>query len=211
MKFPKLLPQTDQFNRLLGELSAQTLTSAKNLKFFIQAKEERGRAEAAEAIAAARARSKALSADITRELCRSFITPFDREDIHDLTEHLYNIPKKIEKIKQRILLHNLYSDQSGFAPQIDIILEEAQVMDHVMRMLLRGDYSSKTLDQVGILRDLEHKGDDVRNQLLTALFSQEQDIRVLLLKRDIHDMLEKVVDRFRDAANVAFQIILKHN
>lgn len=211
MKMPRLVPQANQFNDLLGALSAQACASAQNLKIFITAGNEAERDKAGTAITNARTSSKELSMNVTQELCRSFITPFDREDIHELAENLYKIPKMIEKIKGRIILHKMLSQPEDFSPQVDIIVDEASAMEEIMHSLLKGDNNKKILDKIAILRDLENKGDDVRNQLLTALFSSQCEIRDLLLRRDIHDMLEKVVDRFRDAANVAFEIVLKNS
>jgi uncharacterized protein Yka (UPF0111/DUF47 family) len=207
----RLVPRSDQFNRLLADLSAQACISAQNLRSFIRATNEKDRNAAAAAIAATRASSKTLSVEITQELCRSFITPFDREDIHDLAEILYRIPKTIEKIKERILLHKMFSQPEDFSPQADIIADEAKALEDIMASLLKGDKNKQILDKIAGLRELENKGDAVRNELLTALFSRQGDIRELLLRRDIHDLLEKVVDRFRDAANVAFQIVFKHS
>jgi uncharacterized protein Yka (UPF0111/DUF47 family) len=48
-----------------------------------------------------------------------------------------------------------------------------------------------------------------RADLLAALYASERDIRDLLIRRDIYDMLERVVDRFRDVSSVALQIVLK--
>ncbi|HTK86057.1 MAG TPA: DUF47 family protein [Patescibacteria group bacterium] len=207
----RLVPKTDQFNRLLGDLSIQACLAAQSLKVFIRANNDKDRADAAAAIAATRIASRSLSHEITRELCRSFITPFDREDIHDLTEILYRIPKTVEKIKERIIAHKMFSHQADYSPQADIIAEEALALQDVMKSLLTGAKNKELLTKIDNLRELENKGDAVRNELLTKLFSREGDIRDLLLRRDIHDLLEKVVDRFRDAANVAFQIVFKHS
>jgi uncharacterized protein len=211
MKMPRLIPQTHQFNDLLEKLTAEACAAAKNLQNFVKAANDDDRARAALAIEATRANSKNLSIGITEELCRSFITPFDREDIHDLSEILYKIPKTVEKIKDRILLHKLFGQPNDFAPQADIIAAEAGVLQDIMTSLLRGENNKQVREKIAALRDLENDGDDIRNELLTALFSRPCDIRELLLRRDIHDMLEKVVDRFRDAANVAFQVVLKHS
>ncbi len=48
-------------------------------------------------------------------------------------------------------------------------------------------------------------------QLLKNLFKGDRDIRDLILRKDVYDMLEKVLDRYRDASAVALQIVLKHS
>ena len=74
----------------------------------------------------------------------------------------------------------------------------------------RGD--EKTIvGKVAQLHTLEANGDEVLGQLLSDLFKNHQDARDLILRKDIYDMLEKVLDRYRDAAEIALQIVLKHS
>ncbi len=167
--------------------------------------------KASAAIDAERAAAKALAAETTMELCRSFITPFDREDIQDLSDLLYKIPKIIEKVKERIVMHGISSSEGDFIRQVDLIVEEASVMDAVVTALISGKGSAGVIRNVERLRNLEQKGDTVRNELMVELFKSDRDIRDVLLRRDIYDMLEKIVDRFRDAAGVVLQIVLKHS
>ena len=61
------------------------------------------------------------------------------------------------------------------------------------------------------LQELENKGDAILGELLVELFRNSTDPRDLILRKDIYDMLEKVIDRYRDAAGVALQIVLKHS
>ena len=58
----------------------------------------------------------------------------------------------------------------------------------------------RVLSSVDLLRELESKGDVILSELLATLFRDENDMKELILRKDIYDMLEKVVDRYRDAA-----------
>lgn len=211
MKFPSIFPKEEKFYKLLEQHSSHAAACAKQLKIFIDATDDETRAKAAAAIDAERAAAKALAAETTIELCRSFITPFDREDIQDLSDLLYKIPKIIEKVKERIVLHGISSSEGDFTRQVDLIVEEAAVMDAVVTALISGKGSAGVIRNVERLRNLEQKGDVVRNELMVELFKSDRDIRDVLLRRDIYDMLEKIVDRFRDAAGVILQIVLKHS
>ena len=55
------------------------------------------------------------------------------------------------------------------------------------------------------------KGDLMLGELLVSLFNEGHTVRDLILRKDIYDMLEKVIDRYRDAAGVALRIVLKHS
>jgi uncharacterized protein Yka (UPF0111/DUF47 family) len=170
-----------------------------------------GKEKASAAITASRTRAKLAAGKITEALCRSFITPFDREDIQDLADIMYKIPKIIEKVRERVILHDLSLTEGDFARQVDLILLEADVTRDMVQALINHHGIKEVTDRVNMLRDLEQQGDSVRNELMAALFRSERDIRGLLLRRDIYDMLEKVVDRFRDAAGVVLQIVLKYH
>jgi uncharacterized protein len=209
-KLPSLFPRDDKFNRLLEQLTVQAGAAAQALKKFVDSPEGPERQRASEEISACKARAKEASASITSELCRSFITPFDREDIQDLANIMYKIPKIIEKVKERIIQHNI-AVEHDFTRQADLILLEAQAAEKMIQALLKNRGDKQVVESAALLDDLENRGDTIRNELFTALFTSKRDAKDIILRRDIYDMLEKVVDRFRDAAGVSLQIVLKHS
>ncbi len=206
-----LLPREDRFCALLQQLSTQSKSCALHLHTYVASTDEATKNNAKQAIAAARAVSKAAANEITTELCRSFITPFDREDIQNFATDLYKIPKTISKIVERIELNGLSSVRSDFIRQIDVIVKEAEATEEMVKSLITDRNGKQIAQKVQILKDLEQQGDQILHELLKSLFSEPRDARDLLLRKDIYDMLEKVVDRYRDAAGVALQIVLKHS
>ena len=204
-------PKEDKFYKLMETMASEVYESAAAFKTFVESKNPAEMEKAKAKILEIRARSKATSAKIAEELCRSFITPFDREDIQDISNLFYKIPKIIEKIAERITMHGMSLDGGDFTHQADLILKEAEATKILLDALISGKGSKIVLDNVNLLKDLEHKGDRIRNELIVALFKSDRDIKEIILRRDIYDMLEKVVDRFRDIAGVALQIILKHS
>lgn len=210
--FANLLPREDKFFNLMRALAEQAETGAVLLKKFTEATDGPARATIGAQIAACKAEAKRLSAQITKEVSLSFITPFDREDIQEFSAHLYKIPKTIDKIRERLDLHGLKSDAGEFTRQIDLIVAEAAAMNDIVEALTMRKGSTKTiLERVAVLDGLEGNGDTVLGELLVKLFRDGGDARDLMLKKDIYDMLEKVLDRYRDAAGVALQIVLKHS
>lgn len=206
-----LLPREDRFCALLEQLSSHAHDCALHLRTYISAAGDSEKTAARTAIAAARAESKAAATAVTTELCRSFITPFDREDIESFATDLYKIPKTISKIVERIELHGLSDARDDFARQIDVIVKEAEATVEMVRALTTDRNGKQIAQKAAELRDLEQRGDEILHELLTTLFSQPRDVRDLILRKDIYDMLEKVVDRYRNAAGIAVQIVLKHS
>lgn len=210
-KLPFLKPKDNKFCVLLEGLSSQARECALHLKTFVESTDAAAQAQAGTAIQAARRRSKELTSQVTAELCRTYITPFDREDIQDIAADLYKIPKTIDKIKERLSTHNIASVKGDFSRQIDLIILEAEAMEDMVRELTKGHDNDRVIAKAAVLQELENKGDIVLGELLVTLFRDSTDTRDLILRKDIYDMLEKVVDRYRDAAGVALQIVLKYS
>lgn len=134
--------------------------------------------------------------EVTDELGRSFVTPFDRENIQNFCQYLYRIPKMIERVVQRMELHGLNAGRTDFLHQIDIILEEAALMEGMVAHLIHKRNAKQMMHNVALLHNLEQKGDDTLQDLLSSLFAESRDVKDLMLRKDIYDMLEKVIDRY---------------
>ena len=210
-RLPSLLPREDKFFRLLETLSSLAQGSALHLRTFVESDDAEERERAARAIRECKVEAKTISAEITKQLSLTYITPFDREDIQDFATSLYRISKFIERIRQRLVLHNM-DDQKDFSRQVDLIVQEAVAMQDMVKLLTaRGRHSAEIVAKVNMLLELENRGDALLGDLIASLFKEDRDVRDLILRKDIYDMLEKVIDRYRDAAGVALQIVLKHS
>lgn len=208
MAFPRFLPRSDQFLDLIEQLTHSVCASPQYLKAYMQATDAPSRARAAESLMEARLASKTIAARITEELCISYVTPFDRDDIQNFSNALYRIPKIMEKVKERLDVHGL--EASDFGGQIDVILQEASAMEELVRDLVRKPDTRRMQDKIKVLYELEARGDAILGDLLGQLFRKHTEARDLILRKDIYDMLEKVIDGYRDAAGVALKIVLKH-
>lgn len=207
----KFLPQEDKFFELMRSLSERAHEGAVLLKKYVETSDVAARADIGKQIESCKAEAKETMARITHEVAITFVTPFDREDIQEFSVHLYKIPKTIDKIRERLDLHGIESEAGDFSRQIDLIVLEAEAMQEMVEALTRKGGTKVIIDKAKVLHDLEGKGDVVLSELLKSLFSESRDVRDLLIRKDIYDMLEKVLDRYRDAAGVALQIVLKHS
>jgi uncharacterized protein Yka (UPF0111/DUF47 family) len=205
-----LLPRQDKFFTLLTALAAKAAEGASLLKQYVEA-EQTARREIAGKIFACRVQSKELMNEMTAELSRSFVTPFDREDIQQFSQYLYRIPKMIKRVVQRMDLHGLSADRADFAKQVGLIMEESEAMEAMVRDLIERRNTKQVMEKVTRLHELEQRGDDILQELLASLFAETRDTRDLLIRKDIYDMLEKVVDSYRNAAAVTLQIVLKYS
>lgn len=207
----KLLPSEEKFYVLMRDLSSQAHIAAALLKEFTSKKPGNERDAIGAKIAKSKAESKELMARVSREVSLSFITPFDREDIQEFCEQLYRITKTMDKIRERLELHNILADEGDFSRQVDLIVEESEAMQDIVAALTKKGSEKTIIGKVATLHELEARGDEVLGQLLKNLFKGDRDVRDLILRKDVYDMLEKVLDRYRDASAVALQIVLKHS
>ena len=207
----RIFPRDEKFFQLLERLTEEVCAASGHLSTLLTAPDETLRTQANANISTTKANAKTVSLDLTKELCTSFVTPLDREDIQSISDDLYKIPKTIEKIAERIQLHHLSGDQSDFAPQAELIVQEAAAVRALMHDLIGKGDRTKIPARAALLHELEHKGDEIRSKLIGDLFISERDVRDLLIRRDIYDLMEKVVDRFRDVASTAVQTVLKNS
>lgn len=164
-----------------------------------------------EAIRQSRRKHKKLAQEITERLCRTFITPLDREDIEALSSSLHRIPKTVEKIAERLVLCPVKFTS-------DIVSKQVTLLDHatseVVSMVngLRRKIKLETIqDMQDRLQHIEGDGDKMLMDLLRQLYNQQvEPIEVIILK-DLYEILERAIDRCRDAGNVVFQVVLKYS
>lgn len=209
-KLPSFLPQENKFNALLSSLTEEALTCATELEIFICTADEKERENASQTISKCRENAKVIAAHMTQALCQTFVTPFDREDIQDFSSLLYRIPKIIEKTKDRIEMYGLNLQKGDFIPQVQLIAETSKSTSTLVSELIAKRGGKQIQQRVTTLYDLEHKGDLVLSQLLVNLFNSDANPRELILHKDIYDLLEKVIDLYRDAGGVALRMALKY-
>ena len=206
-----LLPREDKFYKMLDELGALSKESADLLKTFIESDSDEEIRKASEAISTAKAKAKKINQSLTEEICRTLITPFDREDIQEIAHCLYDVPKLIEKIKDRMSLHGLKSRNDDFKRFTTIICREAEALQPVMGEL-SGRLTTKSIHaKAAVVNELEDQGDQILGETIAQSFREIEDTRELILRKDLYEMLEDVTDSYRDAANVALRIVLKHS
>lgn len=210
LNIAKLLPSEAKFHRLIDQLAQQTYASARHLKTMVETSDNAKRTEAATAITSCKAQSKSIMNEITRELCLTFVTPFDREDIQSFSSTLYKIPKTIEKVRDLLEFHKL-TDIKDLSPQVDLILEETEALKAMVEALIKGHKTDEIMKKAALLDALETRGDDILSHLLADLLRNTHDPRTLILKKEAYDILERIIDRYRDAAGIALQIVLKNS
>jgi uncharacterized protein Yka (UPF0111/DUF47 family) len=204
----RFLGQEDKFFDLLEASAQEAKKSAAALANFVQ---NNAAAQTLEDFIAARRAEKRLADQISEALCTTFVTALEREDIEALSHSLYKIPKTIEKIAERILIAPQLIQGVSLGRQVAIL---GKACDTVLEMIveLRGGTNLEIIKEKNDrLQAIEGEADKLINELLRDLYAgQHPPIRVVYLK-DIFELLEKVIDRCRDAGNVVNHVVLKNS
>ena len=162
-------------------------------------------------LALARRKHKRTSQEITEQLCRNFVTPLEREDIEALSSALYRITKNIEKIGERLLIfpHKIAADQ--FSKQIKMIEGAADMVAAMVECLRKRTHMETISDTYERLQTIEGEADKLMMTLLRELYQGDNEVRTVIILKDLYELFEKVIDRCRDAGNVVFQVVLKYS
>ena len=203
----KLIGGEEIFFELL-EKSAEEARESVDLLVRLLAKPEAG---SLDDFALLRRKDKRITEEISERLTTTFVTPLEREDIEALSNALYKIPKTLEKFGERLLLCPERIRKVDFSRQAALLLKAAEVLLVMVRELRSSPDLEKVKEQNDRLQYLEGEADKLMVELLRDLYAGEKDAVTVIALKDLYDLLEKVIDRCRDAGNVIFHIVLKNS
>ncbi|HQW81333.1 MAG: DUF47 family protein [Rhodanobacteraceae bacterium] len=158
-----------------------------------------------------RNREKELAAQISHELINTFVTAIEREDIEALSAALYKIPKAVEKFAERYALTTDRVGQVDFAPRAAMLEKAAGVVVRMVRELRRGMAIETYKAMYDELQAIESEADRLILDLYRELYKDEADPVRYLIRKDLFEIIEKAIDRCRDAGNVVYHIVLKNS
>lgn len=196
-----------QFYDLLDEAAVAAHQSASALHEMMKLTD---RQPALDAFKLARQRERTVSDKIGKALVDSFITPIEREDIEALGSALYKIPKQIEKFADRYSLAIKHLEGIDFAPRAAMLEQAAGVVVEMVH-----DLRNLNIDRMTALneklRALENEADRLMLELYRDIYSGKLDSLQMFLLKEFFEILEKAIDRCREAGVVAYQIVLKNS
>ena len=147
---------------------------------------------------------------IFQQLNKSFITPFDREDIQQLASSLDDVIDFINGTAQRIELYKPKSFMPVFAEMAEVINQAAIEIEVSLKGLQHAGKNKEKIIQSCInLNTLENRADDLHHAGLSELFEKETDTIELIKKKAILETLEKTVDKAEDVSDVVKTILVK--
>ena len=204
----RLLPREDDFFGLFEQHAALTVEGAKEMQRLVQGGQNVG-------VLAARIREIEHETDVITHACverlhKTFITPFDRDDIHRLITRMDDVMDYIESAAIAVMLYEL-TDMTDSARELADVLvrstETVAIAVHGLKNVKQSDLILKACIEVN---RLENEGDEILRNALAGLFRGAQDPLLVLKWKEVYEALENATDRCEDVANIIEGVVLEH-
>jgi predicted phosphate transport protein (TIGR00153 family) len=143
-------------------------------------------------------------------LHKTFITPLDREDIHQLISRLDDIMDFIEGASLRVYQYDIQSCPPEAKALADIMVQSTECVKRAIDRIHDLSFTSGIIQECVEVNRLENEADHVLRAAKAKLFKEEPDTRTLIKLKEIFEFLESVTDRCEDVANVIEGIVLEY-
>ena len=205
----RLMPREGKFFELFNAHAERIVEGSHELASMIGTFSELD-AHAQRIDAAERAADKITHETITL-LHKTFITPFDREQIHQLITTMDDILDLIQDVAESIALYDLHSVTAEARQLAEICQMCCDRVQTAVGLLTNVKQSSAILKCCEEIDRLESDADRVLRSALSKLFREETDLKQVMKLRVIYDLLESITDRCEDVANVVEGIVLENS
>jgi uncharacterized protein len=202
----RLLPRDEEFFELFVEVANRNKEAAHHLRELFAAPPER-RTPHIEALKRLEHEADQITHEVVNRLDRTFITPLDREDIHQLASDLDDVMDAMDGTARRSQIFRLGPAPQGVKQLTEVIERMVAVLGEGVGRLKKGDDVMRYCIEA---KQLEEEGDAIYHEALGQLFERERDALEVIKWKEIYDNLEKTLDYIEDAGNVLESISIKH-
>jgi len=207
--FQVFVPKDKKFFPLFNEAAQNLTKGSAALVDLMNTKDEEKRREIIRLIKSYESAGDKISRRIFDELNGSFVTPFDREDIHHLAGSIDDVMDFVNSAARRIKLYKVHFLPDDFTKIAILVHEAASQIEIAVKDLPRVKESPVIGIACSRINEIENQCDDIYHEVLSRLFEEETNAIELIKKRDIIMALEKASDKAEDVADVLKSIIVK--
>lgn len=151
-----------------------------------------------------------ITAKIYEELNKTFVTPFDREDIHVLASRIDTFLDFIHDSARKLAMYKPLSPSKDLITIVDLILEDAKLINEIARNLeFLVKRNGEILKLCKRIKEIEHKVDELYEDYNIFLFQNEKDAIELVKNKNIVQSLEDTTDRAKEISDSIRSIIVK--
>jgi uncharacterized protein len=202
----KLFKKEEKFFKIFGQMTVYILEAAEILGNMVRHPKEDLSPLAAK-IKDLEHKGDELTHSVIDELNKTFITPIDREDIHDLCAALDDVLDLIDNTATRIVLFRITETIHAVPEMCDVLLSQAKTMGAAVSDLQNNDH---VVEHCIVINSLENDADKLFQTAIAALFEEVKDPIEVIKRKEIIETLEAATDKAEDVANVLESIIVKN-
>ena len=207
--FGRLMPQEGRFFELFNEHATEVVRGSRELAALIASGDDLERR--AHNIETIEKRADRITRNTIELLHKTFITPLDRDDIHQLISKMDDILDLIEDSAQLMFLYDVRVPTPDAKKLADICVTCCEKMQNAVALLSKMDNAAAIMTICNEIDRLESEADHVMRAAMSRLFRDEPDVRELIKLRTIYEHLETVTDRCEDVANIIQGIVLENS
>jgi hypothetical protein len=208
--FQYFIPKDKNFFPLFEKASNNLIIMAELLNKAVNTKNVDDRLEIFKEIEAMEHIGDDITHQIYLELSKNFITPFDREDIHQLASAIDDVADYIHGSANRMNLYNVDHITEPIQKLAELILQAVIDLDKAIRELKNLKNKRAIADSCVRINSIENQADYVFDKAVGELFDYEKDAVKLIKYKEVLSALETATDMCEDAANVLESILVKH-
>jgi len=200
----RLIPRDEKFYDLFIRDGENLLEAARKLEELVNNYDRLD--ERVAEIQVLEKRGDEIDDEVNARLKRSFITPFDREDIHELVVHLDDVVDGVQATAEIFVIYGITSPDDDVKQLVGLLTGQAvQLLEALTSLEGKRDVGPH-LQQI---HELEHKADALSRAAIGRLFKGGQDPLEVIKLRDLYSELEETIDAAEDAAEVIERILAK--
>ena len=202
----RLIPQDEKFHELFAEHGVLVRDAANKINSLMSSY-----TNVQEQVAAIRAVEKGgdkIVGEVHRRLERAFITPYDRQDIHDLTSNLDDILDGIQAAAETFVIYGIDHPTDEAKEFTSILAAQASQLAEALAKL---STHSGIQPHVAMINDLEHRADGLLRASVGRLFRESSNAIEVIKLRDLYQQLEEAIDACQSAGKVITRILAKHS
>lgn len=207
--FSYFLPKDVKFFPLFEKASSNLIDMAALLSQLVDADDIK-RESLCKEIEKLEHKGDEITHQIYLELSKTFITPFDREDVHALGSALDDIADYIHGASNRILLYNVTDITEPIKKLVELIIQGCNDVDKAVKELKNLKNIRVITDSCVRINSMENQADYVFDKAVADLFDFEDDAKNIIKYKEVLSALETATDMCEDVANVLESIIIKY-
>jgi uncharacterized protein len=200
----RFIPRETKFFDLFAEMAINLTAGARQLRDLLQHYEDVS--AGVQKIKGIEHKGDDLAHALFIKLNSSFITPFDREDIHTLASSLDDVLDYINAAADRLTTYKITHPPAAAVELATIILRQAEELAKAVALIEKGD---ALIEHCVEVNRLENEADAISRAAIGYLFETETDPIRLIKHKELIEVLEIATDKAEDAANVLETVVLK--